>query len=135
MGETPPTRNTNIAIFASTDGRVHTIGDIVAAAHFRGELDAPCRRLLQQLSTEEAADDREMEIDDWAVQALSDEFRSDRDLSTKSKSKVKVKDLKPRKDAIGGRGSAASRVASRVRSTASNATSGPAVSLSGNTNC
>ena len=41
MGELPPTRNANEAIFASDDGRVYTLSDVVAAAHFRGDLQAP----------------------------------------------------------------------------------------------
>ena len=82
MGELPPTHNANIAIFASDDGRTYTLSDVVAAAHFRGDLEEPWRRMLQRLAADEAAADRDLETDDDALQALSDEFRSDRDLIT-----------------------------------------------------
>lgn len=55
---------------------------MVAAAHFRGELDEPWLRLLVGLAAEEQAAERELEPDDDAMQTLSDEFRSDRDLIT-----------------------------------------------------
>jgi hypothetical protein len=82
MGELPPTRHANTAIFASDDGRIYTVSDVVAAAHFRGELEAPWRRLLRRLAADEAAADRDVEADDEVLQALSDAFRSDRDLIT-----------------------------------------------------
>ncbi len=82
MGELPPTRHANIAIFASDDGHVYTVSDVVAAAHFRGELEEPWRRMLKRLAADEAATERDLETDDESLQALSDQFRSDRDLIT-----------------------------------------------------
>ena len=82
MGELPPTRHAPAAIFACDDGRSYAVSDVVAAAHFRGELDEPWLRLLVGLAAEEQAAERELEPDDDAMQTLSDEFRSDRDLIT-----------------------------------------------------
>jgi hypothetical protein len=82
MGKPPPTRNANIAVFASDDGHIHTVSDVVVAAHFRGELNEPWRRMLQRLAADEMAAERDLEVGSDALQALSDEFRSDRDLIT-----------------------------------------------------
>lgn len=82
MGELPPTRHAPAAIFACDDGRSYVISDVVAAAHFRGELHEPWHRLLVGIAAEEQAAERELEPDDEVMQTLSDEFRSDRDLIT-----------------------------------------------------
>ena len=82
MGELPPTRNANEAIFACDDGHVFTLSDVVVAAHFRGELQDSWRRLLARVAADEEAADRDFEADDDALQELSDSFRSDRDLIT-----------------------------------------------------
>ncbi len=82
MGELPPTRHAPAAIFACDDGQAYAISDVVAAAYFRGELQAPWQRLLIRRAAEEHADEHDLEPDDEVMQALSDEFRSDRDLIT-----------------------------------------------------
>jgi hypothetical protein len=62
-------------VFAA-GARKLTIRDVIAAADFRGELDLPWAQLCQ------VPEDADFEADDEAVQAASEQFRSDRDLIT-----------------------------------------------------
>ncbi len=67
------------------DGRPITVGDIVLAAHGRGELQPAWTRLLVLLECEQQAEIAEGEEegpDDERLQAMSDQFRYERDLIT-----------------------------------------------------
>jgi hypothetical protein len=72
----------NRSVFA-TGGRTIAVGDVIVAAHFRGELQPVWTGLLLQVEREkQAADLEEGEPDEAALQALSEQFRYERDLIT-----------------------------------------------------
>jgi len=65
------------------DGRPITVGDVVLAAHARGELQPAWTRLLVLLECEQQAEIAEEEgPDDERLQTMSDQFRYERDLIT-----------------------------------------------------
>lgn len=81
MGQLHPIRIAGPTVFTCV-GRSFSIADIIDAAHFRGEVQPAWVRLLQLVAAEEDAAERELEPDGDALQEMSDEFRSARDLIT-----------------------------------------------------
>lgn len=64
------------------DTEVYTVADVVDAADWRGELEAPWRELRRRLACEERAAEEEREPDDDAIDAAAQAFRYDYDLIT-----------------------------------------------------
>lgn len=81
MGQLPPNRKANATVFACGD-RSHLTSDVIDAAQYRSELTPVWDRLQQRVAAEEDAAERELEPDGDAIQEMSDEFRSERDLIT-----------------------------------------------------
>ena len=81
MGQLQPIRQPTTTVF-SCAGRAFSITDIIDAAHFRGDLEPAWQRLLHSVEAEEDAAERELEPDVDALQQMSDDFRSERDLIT-----------------------------------------------------
>ena len=81
MGQLHPIRKASPTVFTCV-GRSFSIADIIDAAHFRGEVQPAWVRLLQVVAAEEDAAERELEPDLDALQEMSDDFRSERDLIT-----------------------------------------------------
>jgi hypothetical protein len=69
------------AVFTHRDN-VQTVGEVMRAAHFRGRLAACWERLWAAVEAREHAEAEGAEVDLEAVQALSEEFRYQRDLIT-----------------------------------------------------
>jgi hypothetical protein len=71
----------NIIAFVLNEREV-TVGEVIRAAHFRGEALAPWHDLLAKLACGDHASAREFEPDFEALQARADQFRYDRGLIT-----------------------------------------------------
>src|SRR4051812_15579402 len=69
-----------LPIFA-VGAREVTVGDVIDAAHVRGELE-PCWKRLLALEAAVRQGLAAVELDESALQALSEQFRYDRDLIT-----------------------------------------------------
>ena len=69
-----------------SDGRPLAVADVVVAAHWRGELQAPWTRLLRLVACARRAaaleDTDDLAADEGTLQSMSDQFRYDRDLIT-----------------------------------------------------
>lgn len=81
MGQLQPIRQPTTTVFFCA-GRAFSITDVIDAAHFRVDLTPAWQRLLHSVEAEEDAAERELEPDVDALQQMSDDFRSERDLIT-----------------------------------------------------
>ena len=81
MQNAQPVSKPALAVFRCGERRV-AAGEIIAAAHFRGELEPMWQRLLRSIATEEKAAEMELELDETAFQTMSENFRYERDLIT-----------------------------------------------------
>ena len=68
-------------VFAS-GGDSFTVRDLIDAAHFRGELQTIWKNLLRLVEAEKKADERDLEMDDSAIDAAAEQFRYEHDLIT-----------------------------------------------------
>src|SRR6266404_3739485 len=69
-------------VVMSAKGDEFCVRDVLDAAWFRGELEAAWTRLLQEAACEALADERALEAEAETLQAMSEEFRYERDLLT-----------------------------------------------------
>jgi len=60
----------------------YTVQDVLAAAWFLGELEAPWRELLTAIACEESASELDLEADEETLTSMSEEFRYERELLT-----------------------------------------------------
>ena len=81
MTHRQPVSKQSVAIF-ECESRVFTLAEVVDAAHFRGELEPLRQDLLRLLACDERAAELDLEMDESAVQEMSDAFRQDHDLIT-----------------------------------------------------
>src|SRR5712691_4854491 len=61
-------------VFASGD-ESFTVRDLVDAATFRGEIQPIWKELLRMIGAEQKADERELELDDEAIDAAAEKLR------------------------------------------------------------
>ena len=81
MTQSQPVSKQSVAIF-ECESRVFTLAEVMDAAHFRGELEPLWQDLLRLLACDERAAELDLEMDESAVQEMSDTFRQDHDLIT-----------------------------------------------------
>ena len=62
--------------------RVFTLGDLLDAALFRGELQSAWNNLLRLLAAEQRADEHQLECSDETIDAAAERFRYEHDLIT-----------------------------------------------------
>jgi hypothetical protein len=86
MNESETTARTGV-VLSSARGKF-TVDDVIHAAFFRGELKKPWADLLMLLEAERRADDVGELPDDAALQQMSEEFRTGRDLISAEETEV-----------------------------------------------
>ena len=81
MEQGQTTRSDSKVVFTS-GGKSFTIRDLIDASAFRGELAPMWNDFLQVLAAEEQADEKELELDDSAIDQAAEAFRYEHDLIT-----------------------------------------------------
>ena len=81
MEQGQTTRNGGNAVFRSGD-KTFTVRDLIDASAFWGELEQVWNELLRLVAAEEQANEKEMELDDSAIDQAAEAFRYEHDLIT-----------------------------------------------------